>query len=73
MLSHYDCLVSSYRTIVKSSFLAIFCVLRDGADYLVIGRPILKPPASISSRKAAAAIIRTEIEELKKVAHHDAR
>jgi len=40
--------------------------VRDGADYLVIGRPILKPPTSIPSRKAAAAMIRAEIEELDK-------
>ena len=40
--------------------------VRRGADYLVIGRPILRPPASIPNRKAAAAMIRAEIEELER-------
>ena len=34
-----------------------------GADYLVIGRPITDPPPTIGDRKAAARMIRQEIEE----------
>lgn len=35
--------------------------VRSGADYLVIGRPILNPPASIGSPRDAARIIAEEI------------
>jgi orotidine-5'-phosphate decarboxylase len=34
-----------------------------GADYLVVGRPILEPPSSVGSRKAAARMIVEEIEQ----------
>jgi orotidine-5'-phosphate decarboxylase len=37
--------------------------VRAGADYLVIGRPIVKPPATIGSRQAAVEMIRQEIEQ----------
>lgn len=36
--------------------------IRAGADYLVIGRPITNPPASIGSRVKAAKLVAEEIE-----------
>src|ERR1700675_3144967 len=36
MLSHYDCPVSSYRTITKSSLFTIFCVLMELAGCLTL-------------------------------------
>lgn len=36
--------------------------IRDGADYLVIGRPITSPPANIGSPVAAAQLIASEMQ-----------
>lgn len=38
--------------------------VKNGADYLVIGRPITKPPESAGSSKDALALIIKELEEL---------
>lgn len=39
--------------------------VKNGADYLVIGRPITQPPESVGSTKKAIKLIVQELEELK--------